>query len=105
MGEITIKIIDQHKPEDYEYVSEFIPIIVRGWRPESREGQCCVVYKDNMVLMGGHNSSPLGEVSIFSFKDSTWSRMQDLSLKRSYHSALVYKQHYVIVFGGMSEYN
>lgn len=91
VGEIVIKLIEEHKPEDYEYVAEFSKIPSIGWKPESREGQCCVVYKDSMYLIGGHNSNPLGDVSVYNFKEGTWSQMADTEVSRSYHTTLLYK--------------
>lgn len=105
VGEIFIKLIDEHKPEDYEYVAEFHKAYITGWKPESREGQTCTVYKDSLYLIGGHNSNPLGEVCVYNFKEGVWSQIADTDVKRSYHTTAAYRDHYFIVFGGMSHYN
>lgn len=83
------------------YEARVSRLAVRGWKPESREGQFCVVYKEYLVLLGGHNNAPLRNVCYYSFREGAWVRSVKTELCRSYHSGVLYRGHYVIMFGGM----
>lgn len=64
-----------------------------------------MVYKDTLYLIGGHNSNPLADVCSYNFKEGSWAKVAETDIERSYHTTVVYKDHYFIVFGGMSRYN
>lgn len=100
-------MIDKKKLEDiyYEVVENRVEGV--GWKPQAREGQVCLVYRDWVVLIGGHNNSPLDTICFYSINDREWIRSKcvESDLKRTYHTGVLYKHHYVILFGGMSSYN
>jgi hypothetical protein len=51
--------------------------------------------------MGGHCSNPLGQGHIFCLSTNTWKRQFNLPSARSYHSTVLYKEKYAVIFGGM----
>lgn len=101
VGEIKIKQAEEIKPQDTIYEVTVSNPVVKGWKPESREGQVCLAYKDYIILVGGHNSIPLSTITFYSIKENAWTRKITTELHRSYHSALLYRNHYVVIFGGM----
>jgi hypothetical protein len=38
-------------------------------------------------------------------KDNSWSKAFKSNLGRTYHSSVIYKDNYVVIFGGMSYFN
>lgn len=102
VGEVKVKQAEEIKAEDVVYSAGVSRILVRGWKPESREGQVCIVYKDYLVLLGGHNSTPLSNVCFFNLRENAWVKVNRSELNRSYHSGLLYRGHYVIMFGGLT---
>jgi hypothetical protein len=60
-----------------------------------------VIYKDHLILLGGHNNAPLHNVCYYSFQANAWVRNVKTELSRSFHSGILYRGHYVIMFGGL----
>lgn len=53
------------------------------------------------MLLGGHNNAPLKSVCYYSFSSNGWVRSVKTELSRSCHTGILYRGHYVIMFGGM----
>lgn len=56
-------------------------------------------------MIGGHCSMPFGTICIFSLFDRSWVKCIQCDWARSYHSTILYKNRFVVVFGGMGQYN
>lgn len=76
-----------------------------GWKPESREGHTTIIYKNTAVIIGGHCSFPFSVAQVYSFETHNWIKQFQISSARSYHSAVLYKSRYIIIFGGMGSYD
>lgn len=104
VGEVKVtQITTQTSETKYSVACELVA--VQGWKPECREGQVCLVSGDQIVLLGGHNNYPISRLSFFNLQSSEWNKGAESDLKRTYHSAALYRQHYLIMFGGMGVYN
>lgn len=107
VGEVKVTTLDQRRLEDIYYEVHETRLELPGWKPQAREGQVCLVYRDWIVLVGGHNNSPLDTICFYAMGAREWVRSKcvESDLRRTYHSGVLYKHHYVILFGGMSSYN
>lgn len=56
-------------------------------------------------MIGGHCSHPFGPICIFSFFNNTWIKTIPCEWARSYHTTILYKNRFAVVFGGMGHYN
>lgn len=104
VGEVKVTQLTTEPPE-VRYSVECEMVNVKGWKPECREGQSCLIANDQIVLLGGHNNYPISRLSYFNIYSSEWTKGPDSDLKRTYHSATLYRQSYLILFGGMGTYN
>jgi hypothetical protein len=57
------------------------------------------------IIIGGHCSAPFSIAQVFSFDTNTWIKQFPVSSARSYHSAIFYKNRFIIIFGGMGVYD
>jgi hypothetical protein len=57
------------------------------------------------IIIGGHCSAPFSIAHVFSFDTNTWMKQFAVSSARSYHSAIFYKNRFIIIFGGMGVYD
>jgi len=57
------------------------------------------------VIIGGHCSYPYPIAQVYSFETHSWTKQFNINSGRSYHSAILYKNRFVIVFGGMGTYD
>lgn len=73
--------------------------------PPSREGHTTIIYHNTAVVIGGHCSYPYSTAHIYSFTSKSWIKQFSVSTARSYHSAVLYKDRYSILFGGMGAYD
>lgn len=78
---------------------------LEGWKPESREGHTTTIFKNTAIIIGGHCSFPFGIGQVYCFDSQSWTKQFPLSSARSYHTAILYKSRYIIVFGGMGTYD
>ena len=63
------------------------------------------MYQNNAVVIGGHCSHPFNQGHIFSLDSHTWKRQFLLPSSRSYHSTVLYKEKYAVIFGGMGPFD
>ena len=56
-------------------------------------------------MIGGHCSHPFPKANIYSIEKNTWVKVIDTPTARSYHTSIIYKNNYIITFGGMGVYN
>lgn len=105
MGEVVKKSVQDVFPKNITYTARIDSIKVEGWKPESREGHSLIILKDEAILIGGHCSSPFSAISIYSFTTNTWTKSIPCEWARSYQSTILYKNRFVVVFGGMGHYN
>lgn len=66
VGEVKVTVLDKRRLEDMFYEVQESRVEGTGWKPEAREGQVCILYRDWVVLAGGHNNSPLDTICFFS---------------------------------------
>jgi hypothetical protein len=57
------------------------------------------------VVVGGHCSAPFSTGQVYSLDTHTWIKQFNVSSARSYHSAIFYKNRFIITFGGMGTYD
>lgn len=75
------------------------------WKPQSREGHTVTIWKGMAVVIGGHCSYPFANAQVFNLENNSWVKQFQVSSARSYHSATLYKNRYIIIFGGMGNYD
>lgn len=63
------------------------------------------MYKGDAFIIGGHCSHPFSTVQIYSKDRNNWFKQISTPTARSYHSSLLYKNRFIISFGGMGEYD
>lgn len=63
------------------------------------------MYKGSAFIIGGHCSHPFSAVQMYSLEKNTWCRQIQTPIARSYHSSLLYKNRFIITFGGMGCYD
>jgi hypothetical protein len=63
------------------------------------------MYHNTAVVIGGHCSAPHPFGHVFSFPTLSWTKQFPLPSARSYHSTVLYKGRYAIIFGGMGSYD
>lgn len=73
--------------------------------PPTREGHTTIIYHHTAIVIGGHCSSPFATGHVYSFTSSSWIKQFSVPTARSYHSTVLYKERYGIVFGGMGAYD
>jgi hypothetical protein len=105
IGEVVKKSAVEHTAKNVEYTVISTNLKLEGWRPESREGHTATVYRNSVVIIGGHCSAPYQTAQVYSFERQAWFKQLDVSPGRSYHTALLYKGRFIIVFGGMGTYD
>lgn len=105
VGEVIKKAVADTFPKNITYKLEVETLKIEGWKPESREGHSLVIYKDEAFLIGGHCSQAFGNINVYSFFSNTWSKPIPCESARSYHSTILYKNRFAVVFGGMGRYN
>lgn len=105
VGEVVKKSVQEAFPKNIVYNAHISCLKIEGWKPESREGHTLIIYKDEAVLIGGHCSHPFGAICIFSFLSYSWVKSIPCEWARSYHSTILYKNRFAVVFGGMGHYN
>jgi hypothetical protein len=77
VGEVKITQVDSMRFSEVQYEARDERLEVRGVRPEPREGQTCVVFRDCVYVLGGHNNYPFERINVFSFRESEWVRTID----------------------------
>ena len=105
IGEVIKKAVVEVSAKNVEYSLTTVNLKMEGWRPESREGHTLTVYRNYGVVMGGHCSAPYSMAQVFNFDNGQWGKQFPLSSARSYHSSILYKGRFVVVFGGMGSYD
>ena len=73
--------------------------------PPTREGHSTLVYNNSALVLGGHCSYPFPTGHVYSLSSNSWVRQFNLPSARSYHSTVLYKDRYAVVFGGMGPYD
>ena len=74
IGEVKVKHVEEIETHNVVYEAVCSKVDVKGWKPEPREGQVCIVFKDYLFLLGGHNNFPLENICVYSFKENAWVR-------------------------------
>ena len=57
------------------------------------------------IIIGGHCSHPFSMAHVYSFDKNSWIKQISTQSARSYHSSLLYKNRFIITFGGMGAYD
>ena len=57
------------------------------------------------MVLGGHCSFPFPSGHIYNVNENSWVKQFVLPSGRSYHSTILYKDKYAIIFGGMGPYD
>ncbi len=57
------------------------------------------------IIIGGHCSYPFSNAHVYSFEKNAWIKQFNMYSARSYHSSILYKNRFVITFGGMGVYD
>ena len=63
------------------------------------------MYRHNAIVFGGHCSFPFASGHIYNFSSNSWVKQFSLPSARSYHSTVLYKDRYAVIFGGMGLYD
>ena len=63
------------------------------------------MHKGNAIIIGGHCSHPFSTVQVYSVDKNIWTKQVATPVARSYHSSVLYKNRFVITFGGMGVYD
>lgn len=63
------------------------------------------MHKGNAIIIGGHCSHPFSVIQVYSIDKNLWIKQSANQLARSYHSSVLYKNRFVISFGGMGVYD
>ncbi len=101
---IKISASDQQtKIVEYSLLTEYFH--VDQVKPQTREGHTTTAYHNTVVVIGGHCSAPFPFAYIFSLANHSWTKQFPMPSARSYHSTVLYKNRYAIVFGGMGPYD
>ena len=66
--------------------------------PPTREGHSTLVHNNSAIVLGGHCSSPFPTGHVYSLSSNSWVRQFNLPSARSYHSTVLYKDRYAVVF-------
>jgi hypothetical protein len=73
--------------------------------PPTREGHTTLIHRNTAVVFGGHCSHPHAQGHVYSLSTHTWTQRFSLPSARSYHSTVLYKDRYAVIFGGMGSYD
>ena len=105
IGEVVkISASDQQtRIVEYSLLTEYFHVDMA--KPETREGHTTTSYHNTVVVIGGHCSAPFPFAYVFSLTSHTWTKQFPMPSARSYHSTVLYKNRYAIVFGGMGPYD
>lgn len=57
------------------------------------------------IIIGGHCSHPFATANIYSIDKNQWIKQINTQSARSYHTSLLYKNRFIISFGGMGVYD
>lgn len=63
------------------------------------------MHKGDAIIIGGHCSHPFSTVQVYSVDKNVWTKQVPTPVARSYHSSVLYKNRFVITFGGMGVYD
>ena len=91
------------KKKIYSLKTMFLPL--HSSTIPTREGHTTIMFKQNAIVIGGHCSYPFPSGHIYSFSSNAWIKKFDLPSARSYHSTILYKDKYALIFGGMGQYD
>ena len=105
VGEVIKKAVADMQPKNIVYKLQVNTLKIEGWKPESREGHTLIIFKDEAFIIGGHCSTAFSAINIYSFFNNTWQKPIPCEHPRSYHSTILYKNRFAVVFGGMGRYN
>ena len=94
---------EQQKNKVYSLTTDILPI--HQSTIPTREGHTTILYRNNAIIMGGHCSGPFATGHLFSLTNHNWTKQFPIPSPRSYHSTLLYKDRYAIIFGGMGSYD
>lgn len=67
IGEVVKKSAVESIAKNIEYTIINTAYKSEGWRPESREGHTCTIYKNYAIIIGGHCSFPYSIAQVYSF--------------------------------------
>ena len=105
VGEVIKKAVADSVPKNIIYKMEISTIKIEDWKPESREGHSIAIFKDEAFVVGGHCSQAFSTINTYSFFNNTWLKPIPCDTARSYHSTIIYKNRFMVIFGGMGRYN
>lgn len=63
------------------------------------------MHKGNAIIIGGHCSHPFSVANVYCLEKNVWVRQVQMQVARSYHSSVLYKNRFVVTFGGMGVYD
>lgn len=110
VGEVVKKSTAEQIQTNIDYYLTSVKYRLEGWKPESREGHTTTIFKNLAIIVGGHCSSTYQNAETYAFDTGSWAystKTNELKVEhpRSYHTAIFYKQRFVILFGGMGTYD
>jgi hypothetical protein len=105
VGEVVKVAVNLNQQHNVSYTLETKMLSLHHSTPPTREGHTTLIYYHTAIVIGGHCSSPYATGHIYSFSSNTWTKQFPLPSARSYHSTVLYKDRYGIVFGGMGAYD
>lgn len=79
---------------------------VAGKKPCPRAGHSSAISNDKLVMFGGTNDAnqKLRDTWVFDLKTDVWIEVKaiaDLIVPRSGHSAIIYRERFMFIFGGI----
>jgi hypothetical protein len=91
------------KAKIYVLLAEDLPRHL--FTPPTREGHTTIIYRNSAIVIGGHCSTPFAQGHVYSLNSNTWTKQFNIPSARSYHSTVLYKDRYAVIFGGMGPYD